>query len=80
MLNSGFTRMQLEARKHTFGACRQCWWWSCWYSKTSFREETETDLLENSCSLWWFLALIQAGFETLTETGYDPEIAYFECL
>jgi ketol-acid reductoisomerase len=49
--------------------------------ETSFREETETDLFGEQVVLCGGLtALIQAGFETLTEAGYDPEIAYFECL
>ncbi len=49
--------------------------------ETSFREETETDLFGEQAVLCGGLsALIQAGFETLTEAGYDPEIAYFECL
>ncbi|MCX7999004.1 MAG: ketol-acid reductoisomerase [Leptospiraceae bacterium] len=49
--------------------------------ETTFREETETDLFGEQAVLCGGLsALIQAGFETLTEAGYDPEIAYFECL
>lgn len=49
--------------------------------ETTFREETETDLFGEQAVLCGGLtALIQAGFETLTEAGYQPEIAYFECL
>ncbi len=49
--------------------------------ETSFREETETDLFGEQAVLCGGLtALIQAGFETLTEAGYSPEMAYFECL
>ncbi|MCB1159544.1 MAG: ketol-acid reductoisomerase [Leptospiraceae bacterium] len=49
--------------------------------ETSFREETETDLFGEQVVLCGGLAsLIQNGFETLVEAGYDPEIAYFECL
>lgn len=49
--------------------------------ETSFREETETDLFGEQAVLCGGLSnLIMAGFETLTEAGYDPEIAYFECL
>ncbi|WCL48758.1 ketol-acid reductoisomerase [Leptospira sp. GIMC2001] len=49
--------------------------------ETSFREETETDLFGEQVVLCGGVAnLIMAGFETLTEAGYDPEIAYFECL
>ncbi len=49
--------------------------------ETSFRAETETDLFgEQSVLCGGTVALIQAGFETLTEAGYEPEMAYFECL
>ena len=49
--------------------------------KTTFREETETDLFgEQAVLCGGVVALIQAGFETLTEAGYAPEMAYFECL
>ena len=49
--------------------------------ETSFREETETDLFGEQAVLCGGIShLIQKGFETLTEAGYDPEIAYFECL
>ena len=50
-------------------------------SETTFKEETETDLFgEQSVLCGGVTALMQAGFETLVEAGYDPEIAYFECL
>ena len=49
--------------------------------ETSFKEETETDLFgEQSVLCGGVTALIQAGFETLVEAGYAPELAYFECL
>ncbi|HVU00641.1 MAG TPA: ketol-acid reductoisomerase [Polyangiaceae bacterium] len=48
--------------------------------ETSFREETETDLFgEQSVLCGGLTALITAGFETLVEAGYAPEMAYFEC-
>ena len=48
---------------------------------TSFREETETDLFgEQAVLCGGAAALVQAGFETLVEAGYAPEMAYFECL
>ncbi len=48
---------------------------------TTFAEETETDLFgEQAVLCGGVTALIQAGFETLTEAGYAPEMAYFECL
>ncbi|GAC1324504.1 MAG: ketol-acid reductoisomerase [Mycobacteriales bacterium] len=48
---------------------------------TTFTEETETDLFgEQAVLCGGATALVQAGFETLTEAGYAPEIAYFECL
>jgi ketol-acid reductoisomerase len=49
--------------------------------ETTFKEETETDLFGEQCVLCGGLtALIKAGFETLIEAGYQPEIAYFECM
>jgi ketol-acid reductoisomerase len=48
---------------------------------TTFAEETETDLFgEQAVLCGGVTALVQAGFETLTEAGYSPEMAYFECL
>ena len=48
--------------------------------ETSFKEETETDLFgEQAVLCGGVTALIKAGFETLTEAGYSPEMAYFEC-
>jgi ketol-acid reductoisomerase len=48
--------------------------------ETTFREETETDLFGEQVVLCGGLtSLIQAGFETLVEAGYSPEMAYFEC-
>jgi ketol-acid reductoisomerase len=49
--------------------------------KTTFQEETETDLFgEQTVLCGGTTALVQAGFEVLTEAGYQPEVAYFECL
>jgi ketol-acid reductoisomerase len=49
--------------------------------ETSFREECETDLFgEQSVLCGGLVELIRAGFETLVEAGYAPEMAYFECL
>jgi ketol-acid reductoisomerase len=49
--------------------------------ETTFREETETDLFGEQAVLCGGTAeLVKAGFETLVEAGYKPEIAYFECL
>ena len=51
------------------------------YSRLPFKEETETDLFgEQAVLCGGVTALMQAGFETLVDAGYDPEIAYFECL
>ncbi len=48
---------------------------------TTFQEETETDLFGEQCVLCGgVVELIRAGFDTLVEAGYQPEIAYFECL
>jgi ketol-acid reductoisomerase len=49
--------------------------------ETTFREETETDLFGEQAVLCGGLTeLIRAGYETLVEAGYSPEMAYFECL
>ena len=49
--------------------------------ETTFREECETDLFgEQAVLCGGLVALIRAGFETLVEAGYAPEMAYFECL
>src|SRR5471030_784860 len=49
--------------------------------ETNFREETETDLFgEQTVLCGGIVELIKAGYETLVEAGYQPEIAYFECL
>ncbi len=49
--------------------------------ETTFKDETETDLFgEQAVLCGGVTSLVQAGFETLTEAGYAPEMAYFECL
>jgi ketol-acid reductoisomerase len=49
--------------------------------ETTFEEETETDLFGEQCVLCGGATeLVKAGFETLVEAGYQPEIAYFECM
>jgi ketol-acid reductoisomerase len=49
--------------------------------ETNFKDETETDLFgEQAVLCGGAAALVKAGFETLTEAGYPPELAYFECL
>jgi len=49
--------------------------------ETTFKEETETDLFgEQSVLCGGVTSLIQMGFETLVEAGYQPEVAYFECM
>ncbi|MFJ6414113.1 ketol-acid reductoisomerase [Terribacillus saccharophilus] len=49
--------------------------------ETTFQEETETDLFGEQAVLCGGLtSLVKAGFETLTEAGYQPEVAYFECM
>ncbi|NPV89994.1 MAG: ketol-acid reductoisomerase [Firmicutes bacterium] len=49
--------------------------------ETTFKEETETDLFGEQCVLCGGTTeLVRAGFETLVEAGYQPEIAYFECM
>lgn len=49
--------------------------------ETTFQEETETDLFgEQAVLCGGMTSLVKAGFETLTDAGYQPEVAYFECL
>jgi len=49
--------------------------------ETTFREETETDLFGEQAVLCGGVSeLVQAGYETLVDAGYDPRLAYFECL
>lgn len=49
--------------------------------ETTFKEETETDLFGEQCVLCGgCTSLVKAGFETLVEAGFQPEVAYFECL
>ena len=49
--------------------------------ETTFKEETETDLFgEQAVLCGGLVELIKNGYETLTEAGYQPEVAYFECL
>ena len=49
--------------------------------ETTFKDETETDLFGEQAVLCGGASeLVQAGFETLVDAGYDPEMAYFECL
>ncbi|MDR0665808.1 MAG: ketol-acid reductoisomerase, partial [Campylobacteraceae bacterium] len=49
--------------------------------ETTFKDETETDLFgEQAVLCGGVTALVQAGFDTLVEAGYEPEMAYFECL
>jgi ketol-acid reductoisomerase len=49
--------------------------------ETTFKEETETDLFGEQCVLCGGVTeLVKSGFETLVEAGYQPEIAYFECM
>ena len=49
--------------------------------ETTFKDETETDLFgEQAVLCGGVTELVQAGFETLVDAGYDPRLAYFECL
>ncbi|MGC5098573.1 ketol-acid reductoisomerase, partial [Escherichia coli] len=49
--------------------------------ETDFREETETDLFGEQAVLCGGVSeLIRAGFDTLVDAGYSPDMAYFECL
>ena len=64
-------RLCQRYRRHTFRGVIE----------TTFREETETDLFgEQAVLCGGTAALIKAAFDTLVEAGYQPEMAYFECL
>ncbi len=72
---TGSARQRALAYAHGIGAAR------AGVLETTFKEETETDLFgEQSVLCGGASALVQAGFETLVAAGYQPEIAYFECL
>src|SRR5437870_2763077 len=72
---SGKTRDLALSYAHGIGATR------AGVLETTFEEETETDLFGEQVVLCGGLtSLVQAGFETLVEAGYQPESAYFECL
>jgi len=56
-------------------------WGRVWIIETTFKDETETDLFgEQAVLCGWITSLVKAWFETLTEAGYPPEMAYFECM
>ncbi|WP_340695836.1 ketol-acid reductoisomerase [Hydrogenobacter thermophilus] len=72
---SGFCKDKALAYAKGLGATR------AGVIETTFKEETETDLFgEQTVLCGGVTALIKAGFETLVEAGYQPEVAYFECL
>src|SRR5213593_434790 len=80
---------QLALQQHTSGQAKQnalAYAWATGNLKagvieTTFKEETESDLFgEQSVLCGGVSALVKASFETLVEAGYQPEIAYFECL
>ena len=72
---SGHAEARLKAYAKGIGGARAM------LIKTDFREETETDLFgEQAVLCGGVSALVKAGFETLTEAGYQPEIAYYEVL
>jgi len=72
---TGSAQARALAYAHGIGAAR------AGVLETTFKEETETDLFgEQAVLCGGASALVQAGFETLVAAGYQPEIAYFECL
>lgn len=72
---TGDAHAQALAYAHGLGGTRSA------VIETSFKEETETDLFgEQAVLCGGAMELVKAGFETLTEAGYQPEVAYFECL
>ena len=90
-LHAGRRRAAPDRRARRQDAARRATW-RCRYAvangggkagiiETNFREETETDLFgEQAVLCGGTVELIKAGFETLVEAGYAPEMAYFECL
>ena len=69
------------ARELAFAYCKGIGAGRAAVLETSFKEETETDLFgEQAVLCGGTSSLIKAGFETLVEAGYQPEVAYFECL
>ena len=72
---TGEAREEAFAYAHAIGCTR------AGVIETTFREETETDLFgEQAVLCGGVTALVKAGFETLVDAGYSPEMAYFECL
>ena len=71
------------SKRQRICSCLCPWYWSNSSSviETTFKEETETDLFGEQTVLCGGVShLVKAGFETLVNAGYQPEIAYFECL
>jgi ketol-acid reductoisomerase len=70
-----------EAREKSLGYAKAIGCTRAGVIETTFREETETDLFgEQAVLCGGVTELVKAGFETLVEAGYSPEMAYFECL
>jgi ketol-acid reductoisomerase len=70
-----------KAREHALAYAKGIGATRAGVMETTFKEETETDLFgEQAVLCGGVTALIQSGFETLVEAGYQPEIAYFECM
>jgi len=70
-----------DALQLALGMAKACGLTKAGVLETTFQEETETDLFgEQAVLCGGVCALMQAGFETLVEAGYDPRNAYFECI
>lgn len=70
-----------DAKDLSLGYCKMIGAGRAGILETTFTEETETDLFgEQAVLCGGTTALVKAGFETLVEAGYQPEVAYFECL
>ena len=81
MFNSNTSRCFRECAGYRYFLCFCNWRSRSGIIQTTFKEECETDLFgEQTVLCGGLTALIQAGFETLVEAGYSPEMAYFECL
>ncbi len=74
-------RQNTSARERVLGYARAIGGASGGCIETTFKEETETDLFgEQSVLCGGVTELVQAGYETLVDAGYQPEVAYFECM
>ena len=79
--SSSRTGLFWQSQGNCIGLCKRNRRNSCWSYRDNIYRETQTDLFGEQCVLCGGVSeVIKAGFETLVEAGFQPEIAYFECL